>query len=115
MNEYDQDGEESEYVGLSVFWIYTAFGPHRGILLEDGRAFYFTTKPAGGRTSRDCVIVEEYEDGFDRISHLNLFEPLFVEEYQTGIPRAVCGILSKHSSRGIMSKIRHYYGEVCFV
>ena len=115
MNEYGEDGESSEYERLRVFWIYTAFGPHRGILLEDGRAFYFTTKPAGGRSPRDCVIVGEYEDGFDRMSHLNVFEPLFIEEYQTGFPRTVCGILSEHSSREIMSEIQHYYGEVGFV
>lgn len=115
MKEYDQDGESSEYDGLRVFWIYTAFGPHRGVILEDGKAFYFTTKPAGGRTVRDCVIVEEYEDGFDRISHLNVFEPLLIGEYQTGLPRTVCGVLSEHSSREIISKIQQYYGEVCFV
>lgn len=115
MNKLHRDEIAFEYEGLRVFWIYTAFGPHRGILLEDGRAFYFTTKPAGGRTEMDCVVISEYEEGFDRTSHLNVFEPLLVDEYQTGLPRTICGVLTEYSSREIISKIQLYYGEVCFI
>lgn len=115
MNQFHRDEITLEYEGLQVFWIYTAFGPHRGILLEDGRAFYFTTKPAGGRTEMDCVAISEYEEGFDRTSHLNVFEPLLVGEYQTGLPRKVCGVLTEYSSREIIARIQRYYGEVCFV
>ena len=115
MNKIHRDEIAFEYEGLRVFWIYTAFGPHRGILLQDGRAFYFTTKPAGGRTEEDCIVVGGHEEGFDRTSHLNVFEPLLINEYQTGLPRKFCGVLSEYSSREIIAKIQRYYGEVCFI
>ena len=53
--------------------------------------------------------------GFDRTSHLNVFEPLLVDEYQTGLPRTICGVLTEYSSREIIAKIQQYYGEVYFV
>tara|TARA_B100000768_G_C11249757_1_gene363533 strand:- start:144 stop:491 length:348 start_codon:yes stop_codon:yes gene_type:complete len=106
---------EAPEPGLNVYWIYPPFGAHRAVLLDDGRAFYFTTKPAGGRGFEDCVPVYEHESGFSRDSHLNLFEPLSDSQFQICENQQVHSVLSESASLHIIADITKYYGNVSFL
>ena len=106
---------EAPMPGLNVYWIYPPFGAHRAVLLDDGRAFYFTTKPAGGRDFGDCIPVYEHESGFNRDSHLNLFEPLSDSQFQINKNQPVHSTLSESASLHIIAYIRKYYGSVSFL
>jgi hypothetical protein len=114
MTSIDVLYDECESPRLNVFWIYPPWGAHRAVMLDDGRAFYFTSKPSHNGVHSECVEIEQ-EDGFNRRSYLNVVEPLMRDEFQIETEPSVHSVLSKSASAYIESRIRRYYPDVCFI